>query len=291
MRKGMRMGHANERETRYDATGDAKRCPIDNVPLHRRLPIQENNKEQHVKDHQLILEDYARDGVVRIRKFFTPEAVTEVRAELERYTRDDLPSKPRDAKTVEADGETIRNLWRLHLHNEYFRAIAQREEITSLMGKLVNGEPVLSGVETFNKPARVGSGVPYHQDNAYFCQAPPDMLTLWIAIDPVTVENGAVYFIKGSHKNGTLPTKLSGVTGNSIGLADELTIPTSDQFCATLEPGDATIHHCETIHHSGPNGTDQSRLGLLLVYHGAHTRTDERLQSAYQVAVATTPPA
>jgi hypothetical protein len=30
--------------------------------------------------------------------------------------------------------------------------------------------PVLVGVETFNKPDRVGFGEPYHQDKAYFCQ-------------------------------------------------------------------------------------------------------------------------
>jgi ectoine hydroxylase-related dioxygenase (phytanoyl-CoA dioxygenase family) len=39
---------------------------------------------------------------------------------------------------------------------------------------------------------KVGSGVPYHQDIAYFCQPPPDMLTVWIAIDAVTEANGTV---------------------------------------------------------------------------------------------------
>lgn len=150
---------------------------------------------------------------------------------------------------------------------------------------------MLTGVETFSKPARVGSGVPYHQDNAYFCQTPPDMLTFWVAIDPVTVENGAVYFIKGSHKLDLLPTKPSGVTGNSIGLAEPPAAPRSEQFCAPLDPGDATIHHCEIIHHSDPNHTDQSRLGLLFVFRGSHTRTDDRLKETYSVAVTATPPA
>lgn len=242
-------------------------------------------------DEQQIVRDYERDGVVRIRGFFTRERVGEIRAELERYIRDDLPSKPADARTLEADGKTIRNLWRLHLHNAYFKRLGERKEITDLIAKLVDGEPVLMGVETFSKPARIGSGVPYHQDNAYFCQTPPDMLTLWVAIDRVTVENGGVYFIKGSHKCGMLPTTPSGVTGNSIGLAEVPDTPKSEQFCATLEPGDATIHHCEIIHHSDPNNTDHSRLGLLFVYRGAHTKTDERLKAAYTAAVTATPPA
>jgi hypothetical protein len=58
-------------------------------------------------------------------------------------------------------------------HDPFFDTLAQREEILALVRELVHGEPVLMAVETFNKPARVGSGVPPHQDNAYFCQSPP----------------------------------------------------------------------------------------------------------------------
>jgi ectoine hydroxylase-related dioxygenase (phytanoyl-CoA dioxygenase family) len=58
-----------------------------------------------------------------------------------------------------------------------------------------------------------------------------------------------------------------------------------------LEPGDATIHQCETIHHSAPNTTEHSRLGLLLVYRGSHTQTDPKLKEAYAAAAAATPPA
>ncbi len=242
-------------------------------------------------DHEQILSDYQQNGVVRLRRFFSAAQVENARSEIERYIRDDLASKPADARTLEANGKTVRNLWRLELHNAFFRDMAQQPQITQLIGALVGGEPVLQGVETFNKPARIGSGVPYHQDNAYFCQSPPDMLTLWIALDPVTLENGVVTFIKGSHREGELPTKMSGVTGNSIGLAEPPATPLEEQFHATLQPGDATIHHCNIIHHSAPNQTEQSRLGLLFVYRGAHTKTDPQLQAAYAAAVAATPPA
>tara|TARA_R110000822_G_scaffold168554_2_gene308613 strand:+ start:18075 stop:18827 length:753 start_codon:yes stop_codon:yes gene_type:complete len=239
---------------------------------------------------EALLDAYQRDGVVRIREFFSQEIVTEIRNELERYMRDDLSSLPADAKTTEKDSKTIRNLWRLELYNKFFQELAESDEIISLISKLVNGKPILAAVETFNKPALVGSGVPYHQDNAYFCQSPPDMLTLWIAIDPVTKQNGPVYFIKESHKDGMKPTKPSGVMGNSIGLVEQPNIPKSDQFCGLLNSGDATIHHCETIHHSEPNISSNSRLGLLFVYRGEHTQTNPELKKKYTEAVSTIPP-
>jgi phytanoyl-CoA hydroxylase len=78
--------------------------------------------------------------------------------------------------------------------------LAEREDIRRSSRRWCMASLCLVGVETFNKPARIGSGVPYHQDNAYFCQSPPDMLTVWIAIDAVTEANGPVFFVKGSHR-------------------------------------------------------------------------------------------
>jgi len=237
------------------------------------------------------LASYEHDGVVRVPQFLNTDEVAAVRAELERYIRDDLAAQPVDARTFEKDETTVRNLWRLEKYNAFFRQLGERADILEFIAPFVRGEPVLVGVETFNKPARIGSGVPYHQDNAYFCQTPPDMLTVWIAIDAVTEANGPVYFVRGSHKTGMLPTKPSGVRGNSIGMSEPSRVPLSEQFCGLLQPGDATIHQCETVHHSAPNTTEHSRLGLLLVYRGSHTQTDPKLKEAYAAAVAATPPA
>ena len=242
-------------------------------------------------DPRKILTDYERDGFVVIRQFLSAGEVADVRAELDRYIREDLASLPPDAATREADGKTVRNLWRIEKYNPKLRALAEREDIRAIVAALVHGEPVLAAVETFNKPARVGSGVPYHQDNAYFCRTPPDMLTVWIAIDAVTPENGPVYYVRGSHLGGVLPTKPSGVRGNSIGLAEPPPVPLEEQFCALLASGDATIHHCNTIHHSAPNPTEHSRLGFLFVFRGSHTQTDPALKTVYAAASAATPPA
>lgn len=244
-----------------------------------------------LSDTASLIHDYENDGIIRVRRLFSAEEVAALRAELDRYMREHLASKPADARTLEADGRTVRNLWRLEVHHPAMLPMVEKPEIVRLVATLVHGEPQLVGVETFNKPARVGSGVPYHQDNAYFCQTPPDMLTIWIAMDPVTIANGPVYYVRGSHKSGMLPTTPSGVRGNSIGLAEAPDVPLEKQFCGLLEPGDALIHQCETIHHSAPNVSDFPRLGLLLVYRGKHTQTDPKLKAAYTAAVTATPPA
>lgn len=233
-------------------------------------------------------DEYDSGGVVLIREFLSSDEVSGIREELDRYIREDLSDRPDDAATREADGEQVRNLWRLEKYNPELREFAEKKDVLKLVGKLVNGEPVLAAIETFNKPAKVGSGVPPHQDTAYFCRTPADMLTVWIALDPVTSENGPVTsengpvtYVKGSHTSGVLATKPSGVKGNSIGLADSVEATEENEWRGLLRPGDATIHY------SAPNTTDKARLGFLMVYRGGHTEVDPMLQKTYHAAAST----
>jgi ectoine hydroxylase-related dioxygenase (phytanoyl-CoA dioxygenase family) len=230
--------------------------------------------------------DYERDGYLRIRGFLSPARLAEVRGRLEKYQREIVPGLSEGDRTYEADGKTVRNLWRLENHDPFFADLAQQADILKLVASLVHGTPESKGVETFNKPAKVGSGVPPHQDNAYFCQSPGDMLTVWIAMDPATVENGPIYYLKGSHKLGMMPHRASGVKGNSFGLAAMPPHEKSDEFCGTLEPGDALIHHCQTVHWSAANKTDRPRCGMLLVYRGTHTKDVPEMKEAYAAALA-----
>src|SRR5262245_42268518 len=134
-----------------------------------------------MSDIEELMQAYTRDGFVPVPQFFDRGLLQEVRDQLDRYQREVAPSVPEGDRVYESDGKSFRNLWRLEQHDRFFRELAERNEIRATIGALVRGDPVLMAVETFNKPPKVGSGVPPHQDNAYFCQKPPDALTVWVA--------------------------------------------------------------------------------------------------------------
>lgn len=231
---------------------------------------------------------YHRDGVLRRRGLFLPGEVAEIRRAFGRYdaSRQYLPVGD---FTLESDGQTVRNYWRMQDHDPYFRSLAERPVLLDLVAPLVRGMPQVMGVESFNKPAAVGSPVPWHQDNAYFCQSPPDVLTVWVALDPATEENGAVEYLLGSHHDlfSHVP---SGIRGNSFGIADNHPLDGYRRFLGTVDPGDVLVHHCQTIHGSQPNRSSRPRLSLVIVYRANHTRTDPTLQAEYHRAVSLTPP-
>lgn len=220
---------------------------------------------------------YSADGFLHLPQLLSADERAEIEAELDRYTREVTPKlKPTDIvwePTLMPDGSRrVRNLWRLEEYSDFFAALGKKPELHALASTLVHGDAVITGVEVFAKPARVGSKVPFHQDNAYFNLTPPDCFTCWIALDASTEENGCVYYCRGSHRQVVLPHKASGVAGNSM-MASE--VPGGlDEVAGLLAPGDAMLHHCLTVHRSEPNLSDRSRRGLLIVFKGAHCERD-----------------
>jgi phytanoyl-CoA hydroxylase len=230
--------------------------------------------------------DYERDGFLKVEDLFTKDQLVELDCELERYCEAIVPKLPPGDLVYEMDPATgsrtgIRNLWRMEKYSLYFDEFAREEKILELVETLVNGEPLLMAVELFAKPARVGSAVPYHQDNGYFNLTPPDALTFWLALDDSHVENGCVYYARGTHRDGLLPHKSSLVPGNSWGLAERPDPKVLDEVPGIIKRGGGILHHCCLLHRSERNESAQARRGLLMVYKGAHCQVDQAGMARY----------
>ncbi|MBM3737222.1 MAG: phytanoyl-CoA dioxygenase family protein [Acidobacteria bacterium] len=229
-------------------------------------------------------QDYERDGFFTLPNLLDASLHAALDAELDRYIREVAPTLPPSDIVWEPeplpDGRRgIRNLWRLADYSPFFREFASAQPLMDLAAVLVNGDPVMVQVETFSKPAYVGTVVPFHQDNAYFNLTPPDCFSLWIALDASTLSNGCVRFVPGSHLR-EFPHGASGVKGNSM-MAVE-TDEALEEVPAILDPGSASVHHCMTMHRSDPNRSPAPRRALVIVYQAAHCRVDEAARARYQ---------
>ena len=240
-------------------------------------------KKDDLESIQKIYNEY---GFVVIRAYIAPERIDTIRESLRRYIEDTVPTLHGKDVIRESDGEAIRNLFRMHEHDPFFLELGNNADALAIADVLVNGKAELRAVQTFSKPARVGSPVPQHQDNAYFCFTPPDAFTFWVAIDPATAENGPVHYLPGSHASGSLEHRYSGQPGNSLMMSEPRPVKKSDVFRALLAPGDAVLHHCRTIHFSGPNTSDKPRVGMVIPYAGTHISTDDELKRFYSTVSA-----
>eukprot|EP00501_MAST-03F_sp_TOSAG23-6_P001607 GSMAST32.ASY1.ANO1.1674.1 assembled CDS len=113
------------------------------------------------------------------------------------------------------------------------------------------------------KNARTITETPWHQDEAYWPKGMTDKrtLTVWCALDEATIDNGAMWFIKGSHshENGLRPHSSAGEGSHVLKTTDDIDENTKGAVCVPLNAGDAVIWGGRTLHYSRGNSTDKKR--------------------------------
>jgi phytanoyl-CoA hydroxylase len=106
--------------------------------------------------------------------------------------------------------------------------------------------------------ARARTDIPWHQDNGYGQLEPPLDLTVWIALDDCTEDNGCLWVLPGSERGDLRAhTQIGGLRGVTI---DEPGV------AVPMRTGDALLFGGALLHRSLPNRTDTPRVALYLRY-------------------------
>jgi ectoine hydroxylase-related dioxygenase (phytanoyl-CoA dioxygenase family) len=93
-------------------------------------------------------------------------------------------------------------------------------------------------------------------------------VTLWLALDPATIENGCVQLIPGTHKTLLNPSHPSGFLTKEQ--AEEY-CPESKRVFLELKAGEAALLHNWTLHGSDVNRSTQSRRAFSVCYMDGRT--------------------
>lgn len=224
---------------------------------------------------------YDTDGFVVVRGFLPPDELSVLRANLDRYIREVVPVLPDGDAFYEdkARPETLKQMNRVH--QDAFFAEYLRHPLWVSLAETLLGEPAWAhGAEWFNKPPQTQHITPPHQDNYYFCLTPPQVLTMWLALDTVDEENGCLRYVRGSHLLGLRPHIRTKTLGFSQGIADYGDADREREVPIAAQPGDVLVHHGNTIHRADANrSTNRHRRSLGLVFQGNSSTRDV---AAYQ---------
>lgn len=129
------------------------------------------------------------------------------------------------------------------------------------------------------KPARDGGTVHWHQDYTYVgFLTPPRVVSLRIALLPERVDSGCMQVVNGSHRWGQIGDVHALTESRVESLLSALSPEQSEAVAGAtpleLEPGDISVHHCLTLHGSGPNRGGQPRRTIILRMFDADCRLD-----------------
>jgi len=209
---------------------------------------------------------YREKGFLVMRSVLDEQDILALRDECERLALmtdkfDHLvePRKSLDGDVVRERMEALSDL------STAFQDLAHDERLLAPVRQLLQSDICLFKDKiNFRPPGTTGFRL--HQDYTAFAFVgvdAADLITLMIAIDPVTVASGALEVFPG-YQHELLPEP-----ANDPRAADPDAVDLSVGEIVELEPGDICALHVLAPHQSSPNMTERSRRTAFLTYNHA----------------------
>ena len=147
-------------------------------------------------------------------------------------------------------------------------AFARISAITEMTAQLIGPDFAMWGSAVFGKPAYEGKATPMHQDGEYWPIKPLASITVWIALDAATPENGCLRVVPGSHKARAIHSHRrddrEDWTLNQV--LDVPSLELNPPVDVVLEAGQISFHDVYMVHGSNANQSPKARRGLTYRY-------------------------
>ncbi|MCI0719655.1 MAG: phytanoyl-CoA dioxygenase family protein, partial [Acidobacteria bacterium] len=188
---------------------------------------------------------FEQDGFIYIKEFMSSQEMDELEMHVLRFIQDIVPTLSNKEAMYEdyKIQETLKQIGNLEVYEPFFADLLSRPKFVGLAEVLLQDAVIPQFAQYFSKPPGIGKPTPPHQDGYYFCLVPNEALTVWIPLDDMDEENGALHYVKGSHKHGVLPHAASHVLGFSQGIKEGRKTELGEEVTCQVQRGDCLIHH------------------------------------------------
>jgi phytanoyl-CoA hydroxylase len=219
---------------------------------------------------------YRENGFVVIEDFLSPEELEEWRMDVMEAVRERAGKKmpDKDLQTGEDDGinedadyfgkvfDQLINLWQTH---ERVKRRMLDPRIGQMAAQLagVDGIRIWHDQALFKRPW--ANPTAWHLDTPFWSFSDRNALSIWIALDDATLENGCLFFMPGSFKstnfeNSPIGRNMDGIFGLYPQFAGMASI------AAPMRAGSCSFHNGLTIHGANANMTNRPRRAMTCAY-------------------------
>ncbi len=206
------------------------------------------------------IKQYEADGWVSPVDLLTSEQADECRSQLEAWELlrgGSLPSHERSGA---------------HILFPWIDQLMRADKILDAVEDLIGPNILCWNSVFWIKEAESSSYVGWHQDLQYWGLSNSDVVSIWIALSNAGEDAGCMNVIPGSHKE-TMDHAETYAKNNLLSRGQELEIDISQRKTVpmALKAGQVSFHNVRTAHGSGPNKTNDRRIGLSFHYMPPHT--------------------
>ena len=223
------------------------------------------------------LAGFNRDGYLIVRGLFTEEEI----GLLGETARNDHAMDQASSTMDDGKGNDVRlSLWN-HPGDGVYGMVARCRRVVDGVEDILGDEVYHYHSKMILKDAKVGGAWAWHQDYGYWYQNGllfPDLVSVMIAVDPATRENGCMQVLRGSHRMGRVNHALSGEQAEADPEQVEEACKRLETVYCEMSAGDALFFHSNTLHCSAANNSDYSRWALICCY---NTRSNDPFKESH----------
>jgi len=203
-------------------------------------------------------ETYERDGFVFPVDVLGETEAQEIRADLEAGERE-LADRPNELSMLLSYPDRLL---------PSFDKLIRNPRLIEAASQILGPDLMVWSSGLFIKEANTTSYVTWHQDLTYWGLDDAEEMTAWFALSPANVASGCMRFVPGSQKKQLVPHVDSFADGNLLSRGQEVAVDVDDSEAVDviLKPGQTSLHHGHLFHASGPNTTDDRRIGAAIRY-------------------------
>ncbi|MFI0845870.1 phytanoyl-CoA dioxygenase family protein [Mesorhizobium sp. IMUNJ 23232] len=223
---------------------------------------------------------YARDGYIIRKGLLSKDEVDlfrdRARAQLEAENKSGavMHKGDKEGKT------TLLKMWNTAEDDQY-GYLARDERLVDLAEDAV-GKPIyLYSHKMTMKQPNEGGAWEWHQDFGYWynygCLA-PEMMSIYLALDTATKENGCLQVLKGTHKLGRLNHIREDGQTNVEQEHLEAALKRYEHIYVEMEAGDALVFDGNLLHRSDANHSDTYRWGYISSYNAVENAPFKRVR-------------
>jgi len=202
------------------------------------------------------IEQYQRDGYYFPLKVLDDNEVAANRARLDAFEK--------------TQGQPLAGAQRnkSHLLFKWVDNLMRHDTILDAVEDLIGPDLLCWNTLFWIKEANSGSFVSWHQDLRYWGLDTADLVSVWLALSPASLESGCMRVLPGSHQGELLPHKDEYADGNLLTRGQEIAVEVDEHktVAMPLNPGEISLHNVRVAHASSPNQSADRRIGLSLHY-------------------------
>jgi hypothetical protein len=167
----------------------------------------------------------------------------------------------------------------------FWNLLTDKELIDNLVEPIVGPNIALFASSFLYKPPYTGKATPWHEDSAYFMDRLDrfdNMVTIWLAIDPSTRENGCMKVIPGTHNNGFSEYKPVDEAENTFTAIVAQEINEDDAVYFELDKNECSLHDSRIIHGGNKNNSPYRRCGFQMRYMPTSVKFDPHARAGFK---------